>query len=74
MVPLSSLAPGTQATVLRIDIPVAQRVRLMEMGMIPGTVVDVVRFAPLGDPLEIRLRGYHLSLRKRDAEQIWVQP
>jgi len=73
MVPLSSLAPGTQATVLRIDIPVAQRVRLMEMGMIPGTVVDVVRFAPLGDPLEIRLRGYHLSLRKRDAEQIWVQ-
>ncbi len=74
MVPLSSLAPGTQATVLRIDIPVAQRVRLMEMGMLPGTVVDVVRFAPLGDPLEIRLRGYHLSLRKRDAEQIWVQP
>ena len=73
MVPLSSLAPGTQATVLRIDIPVAQRVRLMEMGMIPGTVVDVVRLAPLGDPLEIRLRGYHLSLRKRDAEQIWVQ-
>jgi ferrous iron transport protein A len=45
----------------------------MEMGMLPGTVVDVVRFAPLGDPLEIRLRGYHLSLRKRDAEQIWVQ-
>ena len=74
MVPFSSLAPGTQATVLRIDIPVAQRVRLMEMGMLPGTVVDVVRFAPLGDPLEIRLRGYHLSLRKRDAEQIWVQP
>ena len=74
MVPLSSLAPGPQATVLRIDIPVAQRVRLMEMGMLPGTVVDVVRFAPLGDPLEIRLRGYHLSLRKRDAEQIWVQP
>ena len=74
MVPLSSLAPGTQATVLRIDIPVAQRVRLMEMGILPGTVVDVVRFAPLGDPLEIRLRGYHLSLRKRDAEQIWVQP
>ncbi|MSU33101.1 MAG: ferrous iron transport protein A [Pedosphaera sp.] len=73
MVPLSSLAPGTQATVLRIDIPVAQRGRLMEMGLLPGTVVDLVRFAPLGDPLEIRLRGYHLSLRKRDADQIWVQ-
>jgi ferrous iron transport protein A len=73
MVPLSSLVPGTRATVVRIDIPVEQRGRLMEMGLLAGTAVELVRFAPLGDPVEIRLRGYNLSLRKHEAEQIWVR-
>jgi ferrous iron transport protein A len=73
MVPLSTLVPGTRATVVRIDIPVEQRGRLMEMGLLAGTAVELVRFAPLGDPVEIRLRGYNLSLRKHEAEQIWVR-
>ncbi len=73
MEPLSALLPNTKATVVRIDIPIGQRGRLMEMGLLPGTSVELIRFAPLGDPVEIRLRGYHLSLRKHEAEQIWVQ-
>jgi Fe2+ transport system protein FeoA len=48
--------------------------RLLEMGLLPGTRVEVVRYAPLGDPIEIKIRGYNLSLRKHEAEQVWIQP
>ena len=58
--------------VARIDIPPQQRGRLLEMGLLPGTSVELVRFAPLGDPVEIKLRNYHLSLRKLEAEKIQV--
>jgi ferrous iron transport protein A len=73
MVPLSSLQPGSKGTVGRIDIPPAQRGRLLEMGMLVGTPLELVRFAPMGDPVEIRLRGYHLSLRRHEADQIWIR-
>jgi len=53
MRPLSSLTPGERAVVARIDIPPEQRGRLLEMGLLPGTPVELVRFAPLGDPVEI---------------------
>ena len=43
------------------------------MGLLVGTPVELVRFAPLGDPVEIKVRGYHLTLRKHEAEQIWVR-
>jgi ferrous iron transport protein A len=72
MRPLSTLIPGERAVVARIDIPPDQRGRLMEMGLLPGTSVELVRFAPLGDPVEIKLRNYHLSLRKLEAEKIQV--
>lgn len=48
--------------------------RLMELGVVPGTRVLLKRFAPLGDPMEIIVRGYSLSIRKEDAKQIIVQP
>ena len=48
--------------------------RLREMGLVPGTRVKLIRWAPLGDPLEIELRGYRLSLRRHEAESIEVQP
>jgi ferrous iron transport protein A len=67
------LIPGERAVVARIDIPPEQRGRLMEMGLLPGTSVELVRFAPLGDPVEIKLRNYHLSLRKLEAEKIFVR-
>ena len=43
------------------------------MGLLVGTTVELVRFAPLGDPIEIRIRGYNLSLRKHEAEQVMVR-
>ncbi len=72
MRPLSSLTPGTKGVVAKIDVPADQRGRLMEMGMLVGTPVELVRFAPLGDPVEIKLRGYNLSLRKHEADLVFV--
>ena len=46
----------------------------MEMGLLVGTPVELVRFAPLGDPVEIKVRGYNLTIRKHEAEQIFVRP
>lgn len=72
--PLTSYPVGTTATVAEIKVPPAGRARLMEMGLLNGTKIELVRYAPLGDPVEIRVRGYHLTLRKQEAEQILVLP
>ena len=71
--PLTSVAVGTTATVAEINLPPASRPRLMEMGLLVGTTVELVRFAPMGDPVEIKVRGYNLTLRKSEAEQILVR-
>ena len=47
--------------------------RLREMGLLPGTTVTLVRAAPMGDPLEIKVRGYHLTLRKSEADHVVVE-
>ena len=70
---LSQLKPGTRAKVLGLDLTGAEKSRLLEMGLTVGVAVEVVRFAPLGDPLEIKVRGAHLSLRKSEAALIRVQ-
>jgi ferrous iron transport protein A len=72
--PLTSLSLGATATVAEIKVPAENKARLLEMGLLVGTPVELVRFAPLGDPVEIKVRGYHLTLRKHEAEQIWVRP
>jgi ferrous iron transport protein A len=72
--PLTALKIGAAAIVSEIKLRPEQRGRLLEMGLLVGTNVQLVRFAPLGDPVEIKVRGYHLTLRKQDADQIWVQP
>lgn len=72
--PLSSLKLGTTGTVTAIKVPSENKGRLLEMGLLVGTTVELIRFAPLGDPVEIKVRGYHLSLRKHEAELIWVKP
>ena len=74
VVPLASLAPGSRGVVTEIRIPAHQRGRLLEMGMLVGTTLELVRFAPLGDPVEVRLRGYNLSLRKHEADLVLVRP
>ncbi len=71
--PLTSLALGTTAKVAAINVPAADKSRLMEMGLLVGTAVELVRFAPLGDPVEIKVRGYNLTLRKHEAELILVK-
>jgi len=70
--PLTSVPLGTIATVAEIKLPPENRPRLMEMGLLVGTSIELVRFAPLGDPVEIKVRGYNLTLRKHEAEQILV--
>ncbi|MEP6663379.1 MAG: FeoA family protein [Verrucomicrobiota bacterium] len=71
--PLTALPLGGTATVTEIKIPPADRARLLEMGLLVGTPVQLIRFAPLGDPVEIKVRGYNLTLRKHEAEQIFVK-
>jgi ferrous iron transport protein A len=70
--PLTSVTVGSKVTVTEILLPPASRPRLMEMGLLVGTQVELVRFAPLGDPVEIKVRGYHLTLRRHEADQILV--
>jgi ferrous iron transport protein A len=72
--PLTSLPVGASGLVTEIRVPAEHRGRLLEMGLLVGTAVDLVRFAPMGDPVEVKVRGYHLTLRKHEAEQIWVRP
>ena len=71
--PLTSLALGATGTVTQINLPASSKPRLMEMGLLVGSTVQLVRFAPLGDPVEIKIRGYNLTLRKSEAEQILVR-
>ena len=71
--PLTSCPLGSSATVAEIKVSPAGRARLMEMGLLVGTRVELIRFAPLGDPVEIKIRGYNLTLRKSEAEQILVK-
>ncbi len=70
---LNTLSPGENATIERIsnDRP-SVRQRLLEMGLIKGTVIHLVRFAPMGDPIEVRVKGYRLSLRRIEAENVIV--
>ncbi len=67
---LASLAPGERATVAGVGGPIKERIRLLELGLVPGTELSAVRRAPLGDPLEIELRGYRLSLANAEARHV----
>ncbi len=71
---LSALPIGTTAVVREFSKAGTASVRLREMGLLAGTKIVLVRAAPLGDPLEITVREYHLTLRKSEAEQILVEP
>lgn len=73
-IPLSQLPVGATATVREFPKTGTAFLRLREMGLLVGTSVTLVRTAPLGDPLEIKVRGYHLTLRKTEAEHVLVSP
>ena len=72
MTALGEMKLGQRARVLAVDGIDDVSVRLMEMGLVPGASISVVRSAPLGDPIQIKLRDYHLALRRTEAELINV--
>ncbi|MGO3780399.1 MAG: FeoA family protein [Enterococcus viikkiensis] len=69
---LDQLKIGEQGTVVNVHGSGAIKRRLMDMGLTKGTKIKVVKLAPLGDPMELRIRGYELSLRKNESEMIVV--
>ena len=70
---LKDIKVGQSATVVKLHGEGALRRRIMDMGITKGVDIYVRKVAPLGDPLELSLRGYALSLRKADAEMIEVE-
>ncbi|MGH7139642.1 MAG: FeoA family protein [Pirellulales bacterium] len=68
------LAVGQRAKICRIRDGDDVSLRLLEMGLTPGTDVLVVGQAPLGDPLELEVRGYRLSIRKSEAARVEIEP
>ncbi|MGB5694058.1 MAG: FeoA family protein [Polyangiales bacterium] len=71
---LADLELGQEAEIASVDCERGLSRRLMEMGLLPGTHVRVVRVAPLGDPIELRVRNYSLSVRRTEAAKIAVSP
>lgn len=69
---LSEVSSGQEVLVRQVGGEGAVRRRIMEMGITRGIRVAVIKLAPLGDPMQLRVRGYQLSLRKADAELIEV--
>ena len=70
---LNDLRPGEKARITKVLAKGTVRRKLMDMGMVPGSEIEVVRTAPLGDPIEFRIKGYSLSMRKQEAANIVVE-
>ena len=70
---LAELTPGERGRVASVTGDGDTARRLMDLGLIRGTAIEVVRVAPLGDPIEVRLRGFMLTLRRSEAEHISVE-
>jgi len=70
---LHELKPGEKGRIIKVGGGGGSRRRLLDMGLVSGSEVEVERVAPLGDPVEIRIKGYHLSLRKEEAINIQVE-
>jgi ferrous iron transport protein A len=70
---LSDLMPKDKAKVKGIIGEGNLKRKLLDMGVIPGVVFEVMKLAPLGDPIEIKVKGYNLSLRKEEARQISIE-
>ena len=71
---LKELEIGKSAVIKTVGGEGALRQHFLDMGVIPGAEVTVIKFAPMGDPMELRVHGYELTLRLADAEKITVAP
>ena len=70
---LDELNVGKSGTIIKVGGEGPLRCRLLDMGLIPKTKVKLVKIAPMGDPIEIRIRGYELTIRKEDAKKIEIE-
>jgi Fe2+ transport system protein FeoA len=70
---LNNIHPGEAVKVTRISVGGQLRRRLIEMGVLPGVIIEVIRIAPLGDPMEVKIRKMSLTLRKCEAAKIEVE-
>jgi Fe2+ transport system protein FeoA len=70
---LSDMPNGSKCVVNMIRRKASAAKRLIEMGISKGAVIEVERVAPLGDPIEVKIKGYHLSIRKDEAQNILVR-
>ena len=73
-IPLDRLPAGRSGQILTVGGEPSIARRLMELGLVPGTDIQLLRLAPLGDPIEVAVRGVHLSLRRSEAALIYVAP
>jgi len=73
MLTLEQVVPGSSVVVEKVGGARAFRRRLMELGIIPGTRVEVLRIAPFGDPMELSARGCNLSIRAAEAREVQVR-
>jgi DtxR family transcriptional regulator, Mn-dependent transcriptional regulator len=73
VVPLSDLQPGDRGRVVSVRAATSIRRRLIDMGLLPGVELEMHRVAPLGDPIDVKLKGFHLSLRKSEAATIAIE-
>lgn len=71
-IPLSELKPGEIAVIVKVKGDREIRRRILDMGVVTGVEIKVVRKAPLGDPVELFVKNYHLTIRKKEASQIYV--
>ena len=71
---LDKLPIGKEAVITAVGGEGALRCRLLDMGIIPHTKIMIRKVAPMGDPIEIHLRGYELTIRLEDAQKIYVMP
>ncbi len=70
---LSMLRPGESGKIIKLGSIGALKKRLMDMGVLAGEAIKVEKVAPMGDPIEVTIKGYNLSLRKKEAEAIEVE-
>ena len=70
---LSELKPGEKGKIVKVGRGGGIRHRLLDMGVVSGSEIEMERVAPLGDPIEVKIKGYHLSLRKEEAANVYVE-
>ena len=74
MITLDQLHPGQAGRIVRVGAVGLIKRRIVDMGVVRGTAIRVIKIAPLGDPIEVKIKGYNLSLRKEEAREITVEP